>query len=412
MSGTAALPRRRRWQPLAGQVERYALALLARPLLASLLVVLPALLLERLLRLFSLVAADAGSVPSVVRLVLYLVPHYLGLALPASFFAGVYLVVSRLSEGHELDALQAAGVSLWRLTRPFLLVGAVLGAAALVLFGQVQPWSRYLFRSDLHAVTHAAWNAAVPPGEFTRIAEGVTATADAADPATGILSRVFIHRRHGDGTEEITTAGQGRVVASPDGTQLVLELDGGERITTHPDGRVSTLGFGASGISRPYEVKFAGYRPRGADEREMTLPELRRALAEPDPPVARGKLLGELHGRLVRSASLPLLPLLAVPMGLAAKRARRWHGGALAGLILLAYHHGLQLAESMGDVGLMDPRPALWGLFGLFAALLLAAFARAHRHPSEGPFDPALAAIERLGAALSALLPRRRRRAA
>ena len=411
MSGVAVLPRRHR-QPLAGQVERYALALLARPLMAALLVVLPALLLERLLRLFNLVAADAGAVPSVVRLVLLLVPHYLGLALPASFFVGVYLVVSRLSEGHELDALQAAGVSLWRLARPFLLVGAALGGGALFLFGEVQPWSRYLFRADLHAVTHAGWNAAVPPGEFTRVAEGVTVTADASDPATGILSRVFIHRRHRDGTEEVTTAGQGRLSASPDGARLVLELDGGERITTHPDGRVSTLAFGTSGISRPYEVKLAPYRPRGADEREMTLPELRRALAEPDPPVARGKLRGELHGRLVRSASLPLLPLLAVPMGLAAKRARRWHGAVLAGLILLAYHHALQLAESLGDVGLMDPRPALWGLFGLFAALLLAAFARALRHPSEGPFDPALAALERLGAALSALLPRRRRRVA
>ena len=111
-------------------------------------------------------------------------------------------------------------------------------------------------------------------------------------------------------------------------------------------------------------------------------------------------------GRLAAVASVGLV------LGGGGIAGAAWHGAVLAGVILLAYHHALQLAESLGDVGLIDPRPALWGLFGLFATLLLAAFARALRHPSEGPFDPALAALERLGGALSALLPRRRRPAA
>ena len=113
--------------PLIG---RYMLALLSQPLAATLGVVLPALLLERLLRLFDLVANGGAGVAPIIRLVLYLTPHYVGLALPAAFFVSVFVVVARLGEHHELDALQSSGLSLAQLSRPFMLVAAALGADA------------------------------------------------------------------------------------------------------------------------------------------------------------------------------------------------------------------------------------------------------------------------------------------
>jgi lipopolysaccharide export system permease protein len=144
----------------------------------------------------------------------------------------------------------------------------------------------------------------------------------------------------------------------------------------------------------------------------MTLEELWEARKLPEPPVFIGRIEGEMHGRLVRSASLLVLPLLAVPMGLAAKRARRWHGIALSTLILVLYHHSVQLAESLGDAGLIDPRPALWGAFLLFTGFSLAVFLRANRFPAEGPFDRPLAALQEAADAVASLkLFRRRHRA-
>jgi lipopolysaccharide export system permease protein len=106
---------------------------------------------------------------------------------------------------------------------------------------------------------------------------------------------------------------------------------------------------------------------------------------------------------------LAVLPLLAVPMGLAAKRARRSYGVALAALILVLYQQALQFLEALGDVGRLDPRPALWAVFLLFAAFCGAVFRRSSRNPSEGGFDGALAAIERGALSAAALLPWRRR---
>ncbi len=414
MSGAAAAAAAVRGAPGAGGlVGRYMLRLLAKPLLATLLVVLPALLMERLLRLFELLAGTGGPLSSIGRLLVYLVPHYLGLALPAALFVGVYVVVSRLSEHHELDALQSAGFSLGRLSLPFLLVGALFAAAGVGLYGTVQPLGRYAYRAGLHALANAGWNGAIVPGEFTRIGDRAVVHADSRDPADGSLRGVFVRQqRPEDGAEVLTTAATGRLAVDQGRGEILLELEHGQQITVQPDGRISTLSFAGSDLSRPLSVRLPGFRARGSDERELTLGELWAARRDGAASAARSSRLdGELHGRLVRAASLAVLPLLAVPMGLSAKRARRPHGIALAAAILVLYQQALSLLESLGDVGRLDARPALWAAFALFAALGAAVFRRSSRNPTEGGFDGALALVERGARAFAALVvPRRRRR--
>lgn len=402
----------RRAPAAGGLVGRYLLRLLARPLLATLLVVLPALLMERLLRLFDLLAGVGGPVSSIARLLLYLVPHYLGLALPAALFIGVYVVVARLSEDHEMDALQSVGFSLGRLSRPFLLVGLLFAAGGVGLYGYAQPFGRYAYRAAFHSVANAGWNGSIVPGEFTRIGDGTVVYADRRDPADGSLRGVLLHQRNADdGAEALTTAARGRLAFAPERGEIGLELEEGQRITLLPDGRVSTLDFAGSDLSRTLKVRLPVFRARGSDERELTLPELWAARYATDPPPARpSRLDGELHGRLVRAASLAVLPLLAVPMGLAAKRARRSHGIVLAAVILMLYQQGLQLLEALGDVGRMDARPLLWAAFALFAAFCAAVFRRSSRNPSEGGFDGALALVERGAGMAAAVLPGRWRR--
>ena len=70
---------------------------------------------------------------------------------------------------------------------------------------------------------------------------------------------------------------------------------------------------------REFETTLANpdedFRPRGEDEREMTLLELwaasRNAPAHIDPEIS-----AELNGRLVRILTLPLLPLMAIPLAI------------------------------------------------------------------------------------------------
>ncbi len=376
------------------QIDRYLLSLLAKPFAGTLTVALVALLLERLLRLLDLIASK-GAKPVPVLLVLAdLVPHYLGLALPAALFFSIYFVVAGLSRDGELEAMQAIGLSLSRIARPFVLVAAVTAAAAFGLYGYGQPYARYAYRADFQAVLEGGWNATVAPGEMTRVSSNLIATADGFDRRTGTLSRVLVFRRYPSGREDVTTGRSGSVVLSAGGTEVLLELDHGEQLALEPDDRLSTLSGGSARVSRPFAVQISAFRPRGTDEREMTMGELWADRASPAPVLPPRRVDSESYSRMVRALSLLALPLLAIPVGLSAKRSRKPYGAVVGLLLLVFYDHLIQLAQSFGASGRIDPRPALWGTLAVFAALCALLFRAAENRGGE-PFEAVFAALER-----------------
>jgi lipopolysaccharide export system permease protein len=347
-------------------LDRYVLQQTFRPLAISLAVVLLALLLERILRLFDLLANRGGDLVQILTMAANLIPHYMGLALPAAFFISVFLVVARSSEDHELDALRSTGVSIRRFSVPFLGLGIVLVVFSLFLSGWLQPYTRYAYRAIYYAVTHAEWDARVLEGTFLDTGRGYTMYANRVDASGHRLLGIFIRENQG-GHESVITAERGMIDFAPDGVNLQIQLQNAVQIRTDQNGVTTLLTFEDLNLTRAYPRDNQPFRQRGDNERELTTPELWTGLQEGS-PVPRASLAAEFHARLVRAVSMFFLPMLAVPMGLAARRARRGPGIAVAALILGLYHHTLQLGESMADLGRISPVAGLWLPFVLFAA--------------------------------------------
>lgn len=410
-SGSGDRRQVRRLLPYIPLIDRYIAARTLRPFALSLGVVLVALLLERVLRLFDLLALKGGPYSVVVELAASLVPYYLGLALPAAFFLAVFLAIAGMGDDNELDALLAGGWSITRLSRPFFAIGLIFAIISFILFGFLQPYTRYVYQSLLYTATNAAWDAHVQPATFIDARAGVTISADAVDISGRTLTGVFVHKKTANG-EQITTAPSGYLVLSDDGTQINLYLERGTTLESR-DGK------------RPYVVRFAGlkstvnllsgvhpFRPRGDSERELTLFELRRDLRDPNSIVSPQRLASEFHSRIVRTLSLPILPLIAVPLAMAAKRRRRTSGMIIAALLLLAYHHILQLGESLADIGRLPAVPALWVPFGLFTLFGIWLFRNSRERPGDNPMTHAVDGMLDVIAAISRPFKRLRRRAA
>lgn len=389
-------------------IDRYILNQTLKPLAASLVVVLIALLMERLLRLFDLLATHGGPFDLVVRMTANLIPHYLGLALPAAFFISIFIIVARMGEDNELDALQSTGLSVPRIARAFLWLGGGLMIFSILLFGFLQPYGRYGYSALYHMVVNAAWDATVPEATFVDAGEGVTISADIVDKTGRHLKQVFVHQNRDNGETWVTTAASGALAATADRERVLLTLNDGVQVRTLPDGRQQVLDFGVLTLDRPFQLITEPFRARGDSERELTLPELWTEMHDPRSILPRNKLEAEFHSRIARALSLPLLPLLAVPMGMAAKRARRGQGIALATLILIIYHHSIQLGESLADVGRVAAVPAIWIPFILFAALCAWLFRQAQIHPGVNPFAALFDGIDAVSGRLRRLLPRRK----
>ena len=155
--------------------------------------------------------------------------------------------------------------------------------------------------------------------------------------------------------------------------------------------------FGDAHLNEDFTAVPPPYRPRGDEVRELTLPEL---LVAPDPGAATdtgitaSERAGQYHWR-VASMLLPLLlPLLALPLGMAAKRGRRTPGTVFAAVALLALYEALQLGESMGEKGRVPAWLAIWGPFATFGVFGLWLFRSSLQWPGDNPVMRAVSAIE------------------
>ena len=376
---------------------------MARPLGACLVVILCALLLERILRLIDLVAAHGGPLGPVLQMAINLIPHYLGLALPAAFFISIFIVVARLADEAELDAMMAMGCSLRRLEMPFGAIAVVLALISLGLYGYLQPYTRYAYRAILGLVTETGWAGNVPQGVFVDAGDGMTIFADAVDVTGTRMRGMFIHEQKSD-VEIVTAAERGELKLDMASGMLTLRLESGRQLHNR-NSRMSMLDFEHYSFTRDFSRQAFLFRPRGADEREMTLNELYAVLSIGGAPP--GTLRAEFHARLVRAASILVLPFFAVPMGLAAKRGRRGPGLVIAAAVLVIYHHSLQFGEGLVDLGRADPLFSIWGPFALFTAFCLLVTARSDAKAGAGPLERTVGALESGAAAIVRLVPLR-----
>lgn len=334
-----------------GTLDRYLLAQLMPPFLVALSVVMSALLLERLLVLFNLLTTGNSHLVTFIGLLATLLPHYLGQALPAALCVSVFSIIRRMSQNEEIDVVNSSGRSLLRMIRPYLQLGAFLGALSFLLYGFIQPHARYDFRSAFYFASHAGWTPRMQSRLFASPSPAMTFTADKVTQSGSELYHVFI-RDIKDGEEHDITARRGHIRIADDGNAVEIELEDGMILTTNADDPPTVALFDHSTRYLAHAAQVVPFRQRGEDERELTSPELVARLVTNDTTtISRLHLLSELHFRLARCLTVPFIPLLATALAITRKRQRDVIGLPAAFIIMVGFDHLMQMAHSMAATG-------------------------------------------------------------
>ena len=387
----APAPRKTNWRPSI--LDGYLLRMLAMPAFGVLGVTLVAFLLDQTLHLINQLEANGAHMGYLFGLVTNLVPYQLGLALPASFCVAMFIVIARLGDDSELDAILAGGVSFERIAAPLVFVGVVLGAVSLLLSGFLQPYSAFGYRAVLNAATEAGWTAQLDPQMFINAGPDFTITADEVDATGRQLKGVFIRRVSPQG-ETIVTAEQGALALQPDRKTTDLDLTGGLILTDTVHGQ-RLLRF-ADFNDQQILTNKSTLAPRGGNEVELTTPELIGEIGRPDALIPQRVLQAELYSRLARAFGVPFLPLLALPLAMAVKRGRRAPGMIVGAVILVAFHHGVTLCKGFAVSGAVDPLLAIGGLFLVQAGFGIWLFMSSRRRPGETPLSGLFMRLEPL----------------
>ncbi len=360
-------------------IDRYVLKQVSTPLLVAMGIGLLVLLSERLVRLLDVTMGKKNSFGVVFELLGYLVPHYLGLAIPAALFLGLLFGFNKMSKDSEIDAFLSAGIGMHRLARPVAALAAVLMLAAFVIFGWLQPHTRYAYRALLFSIKNVEIFYLAEEGVFMQ-AGTRTFILDKLERSNNTFERIFLFDYRGPNGAETVTAANGSLLEAVNDPRPVLRLETGHRLKVDGWPEFDSLKKPPGSTSGDFDRvdtplgRASGkiFRPRGFQAREMTLPELASHYSAPPPGSSSSiaEIRTEMHKRLVSVVTLLILPFLALPFSMGTRRGQRAYRFAVALILLVAYHEVIQQGAVSSRIGGPHPAFTMW-----LPASLLAIFA-------------------------------------
>lgn len=366
------------------RIDLYILKRVALPLFATVGVAMAALLLERLVRLLDLFANRGGPMNIVLKMLANLVPHYLGIAVPAALFVGVLYASMRLSSDSELDAMRASGLSLRRLMVPILALSVVLVIASAYIIGFLQPYTRFGYRALVHLVVETAWDSAIERGAFFTGFGGKTVLIGDISEGGRRLAQIFVKEVDEHGQDLVITAETGQLDRGRD-LSLILTLRHGVRTEVTP-GTNQAKAVEFDELKLPMEsVAPEPFRNRGERESELDFFELLEAHANTPATLHIEDINAELNSRLVRTLSIIFLPLLAMPIGVSSRRTSKGMRLLVGILFLVGYFQILQFGRDAVGGNMIGPLLALWLPFGIFGGVSTWLFHLANSRPGADP---------------------------
>jgi lipopolysaccharide export system permease protein len=348
-------------------VDRYVLRQLAKPLVTSIAIGLLVLLAERLVRLLDTTLGKKNSFGVVFEMLAYLVPHYLGVALPAALFLGLLFSFNKMSRDSEIDALLASGIGLHRIAQPVAILSLILGAFAVLIVGWMQPHTRYAYRAVVFDIQNVDVFYLAEEGIFME-AGTRTFILDKLDRSAGSFERIFLFDNRGAGGIETVTASSGKLIENPNTPVPVLRLENGHRLQIDrmpslaadqepPKSTVSNFEVADTPLGQVADKTF---RPRGVDERELTLPELIAQQDTPPKDTTKDQMRAEVHKRIIAMLTLPMLPFLAVPFALGRRRNQRNYRFGIALVLLIALHEIIEQGAITTRANGTSPWLTMW----------------------------------------------------
>jgi lipopolysaccharide export system permease protein len=348
-------------------VDRYILKEIAKPLFNAIAIGMLVLLAERMVRLLDVTLGKHNSFGVVFEMLAYLLPHYLGQAIPVALFLGLMFGFNKLSRNSEIDAFLAAGIGFQRLIAPIVALSLVIAGLSLVIFGWLQPHARYAYRAVLFTASHVEVFYLAEEGVFMQ-AGNRTFILDKLSRSDGSFQKIFLFDDRGSDGAETITATRGRLISDPAGERPILHLELGHRLGLSalpqaastgppPSALVGDFAFADTPLGRIKE-KFT--RQRGNDERELTLPELISRRDSPPAKATAASMTAELHNRIISILVPIVLPFLALPFALGRRRHLRAYRFGVAVALLIAFHEIIQQGALMTQHYGYSPYLTMW----------------------------------------------------
>ncbi|MGC1777221.1 MAG: LPS export ABC transporter permease LptF [Xanthobacteraceae bacterium] len=186
------------------------------------------------MRDFDLITSQRQTLLVFVGITGMIIPLLVMILAPIALVMAAAHVLNKLSSDSEIIVMNAAGVSPWRLLRPFLAAATVVSVLVAVIAAYVSPRALRELRDWGAQVRADILTNIVQPGRFTTIGGNLTFHIADRRP-NGLLVGIFVDDRRDPNVHSTYLAEQGEIVKNDKASFLVLQggsiqrLEAGQR---------------------------------------------------------------------------------------------------------------------------------------------------------------------------------------
>jgi lipopolysaccharide export system permease protein len=200
----------RAWLP--NRLDLYLVVELGLPFLGGIAMVTFLFIMFQILRLADLFITHHAPLNILLKLAGIMVVQALPGTIPMSFLMAMMMACGRLSNDSEWIALKASGLSVPRLTAPFLAVALLTATTCLFLNLEWGPWAERSSLATVNKLSNTTAVSSIREGTFTTGFFGILIYAEHVNRRTGELDKVFIFDERESGHPMSVVAAKGQLL--------------------------------------------------------------------------------------------------------------------------------------------------------------------------------------------------------
>ena len=373
-------------------IDRYIFREIAFPFLLSISVFTFVLLMGKILHLADLVVNKGVGLWDMFRLVVFMMPALLLFTIPLALLVSILIGLGRLSKDNEIIIFKAAGLSLYRLFLPVLVLStlafALTTATSFFLFPEGSKATKRLILN----VARQKASAGIKEKVFNDDFKGIVLYADTIPVQGDYMKGVLLFDDRIASQPGTIIAEKGYLVSDPDNPVVTLRLETGSIHSVQPDLRsYRKIEFDTYDVNLDLKTSILDVQKavsRGRDE--MTLPELFSAVRQPGRAVSGTnvrELEIEMNKRMAIPVSCLIFALIGMPLGITSSRSAKLRGFTVGLVVVVLYYLLLLSGTALGETGSLPVALGVWTPNVAFTAAGLGLF---HLKASEKDirFDP------------------------
>lgn len=202
------------------------------PFIATFFISMFVLIMQFLWRMIDELVGKGLDFAVIAELLLYVATTLVPMALPLAVLLSSIMTFGSLGENYELIALKAAGISLYRIMKPLILLIIFLTLMAFVFSNNILPVANLKMYSLLYDIRRQKPEMSFKEGIFTNDLEGYSIKVDRINKNTGMMYNMLIYNhKDGNGNYEVTKADSGMMVSDVKNNIMELTLYNGHTYT-------------------------------------------------------------------------------------------------------------------------------------------------------------------------------------